>query len=377
MNRYKLHILYEHGPNLQPFGGSYIRLLRPLTHPKLQQHFDVSSDVHYDEQPVDAVIVDRLWRPDISLEIAESLLQTIRKAGARLIFAMDDNLLALTAETKKDWDPTSQRLAVVRFFLAEADGVLVTTPLLKEQLESFNTNIGIVPNALDERLLPVWQPPKDNSTAYTKKTNLLDLSNVMSKLGMPLQKRRKIIGYMGTKTHDNDLMMILPALKKASETVNSTVEFHLLGAIDRPETRSVLENLPIRVVYHPLKRSEYNAFLPWFSSKFHWDIGIAPLQDTPFNRCKSDIKFLDYCAVGCVGIYSEGPAYQSTVRHQETGWLAKNTTEAWTQALVTLLNDNALRQRLAQQSTHYLFSERVVGRCLDNWVDGFRVLLEG
>ena len=38
------------------------------------------------------------------------------------------------------------------------------------------------------------------------------------------------------------------------------------------------------------------------------DIGIAPLLPTEYNRCRSDVKYLEYAAKGVTGIYSNiGP----------------------------------------------------------------------
>ena len=115
-------------------------------------------------------------------------------------------------------------------------------------------------------------------------------------------------------------------------------------------------------------------FMAWFS-QLHWDIAIAPLKDTPFNRGKSDIKFLDYCALGAAGIYSNLPVYESSIRHLETGWLADNTLESWVEALESLLLDNQLRERIAQNAAQYLLTHRTVGCCVHNWLAALENLL--
>jgi glycosyltransferase involved in cell wall biosynthesis len=103
------------------------------------------------------------------------------------------------------------------------------------------------------------------------------------------------------------------------------------------------------------------------SSNIYWDIAIAPLEDNSFTRCKSDIKFLDYSALGIAGIYSRVAPYEKTVRHLETGYLANNSTEDWVKALDLLLKDDSLRQKLARRAKEYVLSARMLKQCAKNW----------
>lgn len=91
MKRRRVHLLYEHGADGHPFGSAQIRLLRPLTHPSLQERIELSCGLTYQEQKVEAVIVDRLWRPDVSPSLANDLLKQIHAQGARLIYATEEN----------------------------------------------------------------------------------------------------------------------------------------------------------------------------------------------------------------------------------------------------------------------------------------------
>ncbi len=68
------------------------------------------------------------------------------------------------------------------------------------------------------------------------------------------------------------------------------------------------------------------------------DIGLAPLTDNPFNRCKSAIKYYEYAMSGTAGIY--------TALDGETGIVIPNDPDAWIAACDTLIQDVALRHRL-------------------------------
>jgi glycosyltransferase involved in cell wall biosynthesis len=106
-----------------------------------------------------------------------------------------------------------------------------------------------------------------------------------------------------------------------------------------------------------------------------WDLAIAPLEDTRFNRAKSDIKFLDYSALGIPGIYSQVPIYTETVSHLETGYLAENTPEAWEQALEKLLAEKGLREQLAENARAYVNSARALEHCAIQWRIALQVLV--
>ena len=366
MKLLKVHVLFEHGNDQQPFGAAQIRLLRPLAYPALQDRMEMTAGPEYAGQTVDAVIVDRLWRPDVSHTLVECLITDVHRAEQRLIYSIDDNLPDLAAENK-DWRPSDEQLRVLDFLLRQADGIMVATAALRERLIDYNHNIVVVPNALDERLIAQIPGGQDMASAVAADHNgaawmtalfrrvLRRTSSVPS---APTQ--RIVVGYMGTHTHDDDLLMVLPALLEVWRRHRDGIELQIVGVLVHPETRAKLGELPVRFVIPPPGAWEYLRFMPWFTGQLRWDIAIAPLQDTPFSRCKSDIKFLDYGALGVAGIYSQVPAYATSVRHLETGWLAQNKPSAWAEALECLLADTTLRAQIAANASTYLYSERVL-----------------
>lgn len=354
MRVYKLHILYEYGADLRPHGSAFIRLLRPLSHPSLREQVEVTHGLTYEGQAVDGVIADRFWHRKVTFAQAAGLVETIRRASAAFIYALDDNLLELSPDLH---DITKEQRWVVEFFLRQADQVIVTTRPLRDQLASFNANIVVMPNALDERLLPSSRSLEPAPALF--------------------EPRPIVIGYMGTLTHDEDLLMILPALKEIGQRYAGLVEFQVIGAVGREETRRALAELPARFIQPRAEEIEYPLFILWFGSEVHWDIGLAPLRDTPFTRGKSDIKFLDYSAIGAAGIYSRVPAYESTVRHRQTGWLVDNKVEAWLEALEALLADEPLRRKVARQAAEYLYTERTLARRARDWLGLLENLLNG
>jgi glycosyltransferase involved in cell wall biosynthesis len=348
----RLHVVYEYGIDSRPHSSPFIRLIRPFTYPRVQAHLDVSLDLRYEGQPADLVIVDRLWRPDVSLELVGDLVKTVRDSGARLVYNLDDNFFDLVLENK-GWPPP-EFLPIVEYLLHMAHGVIVSTPALRERLLEYNQNILVLENQLDERLL-VGRSPVDPATAHSG-------------------GERIVIGYMGTFTHDEDFLMILPALQAVHRRHPGKIELQLVGALRSEATRQAIGDLPTRSIYPRPEEHEYPLFMIWFTSQVHWDIAISPLRDTLFTRCKSDIKFLDYAAIGAAGIFSQSPAYAS-LQHRHNAWLAENTADAWEEALETLIADADLRQCIAREATRTLYTNRTLAQRSPDWVTVVEKLL--
>jgi len=346
-----VHVIYEYGPEFRPHSSPFLRLIRPLSHPQVQAHVHTTFGLDYDNEPADLVIVDRLWRRDVSLQLVQDLVNKIRLRGARFIYTLDDNYFDL-AFNDDSW-PNTEILPIVSFMLRQADAVLVTTAVLRQRLLEYNPNIHVLPNQLDERLLVTHHP--SSIPSHNNKTHI-------------------VIGYMGTFTHDEDFMMVLPALKSIHQRYPGRIEVQVIGVVNREETKKELQALPIRYIYPKPEEHEYPLFMLWFTGHINWDIAISPLQNTPFNNCKSDIKFLDYASIGAAGIFSNSPVYSSTVLHQQNGWIAENTSEAWEEALETLLNESPLRLKIAQNAAFYLYKERILAQRASDLVETIKLL---
>ncbi len=341
-----VHVVYEYGIDYRPHSSPFLRLIRPFSHPRVQSHINTTFDLDYNGEPADLVIIDRLWRPDVTLELVQDLVNRIQLKGAKIVYSLDDNFFDLVLENK-GWPPM-EFLPIVVFLLRQADGVLVSTPALRERLLEYNSNIFVLANQLDERLLVIRHPDEINP---------LVASN------------RIVIGYMGTITHDEDFLMVLPALKAIHQHYPGLVDVQVIGVVRSEETKKELQQISVRYIRPKPDENEYPLFMLWYTGYIHWDIAISPLRETPFTRCKSDIKFLDYAAIGAAGIFSQTLAYSSTVHHREDGWIAENSPQAWEEALETLIQDNALRLKIARNASHYLYSERILAQRATDWVN--------
>jgi len=344
MKKLSIHVIVEHGEDLIPYGVAYIRDILPLTHPLNSPAFRVTHSTVYARANV--IIVERTWQPGVTLPMAQELVAKIRYDKACFIYSIDDNLLDLDAF------PIETHM-VMRYFCREADGICVSTEFLQQRLAHLNDLIIVVPNALDEQLF-----------------NLEGEKISLKVSGF----HKKIIGYMGTFTHDADLMMILQPLRAILRKYRERIEMHLVGGIAGQAFLQSLQGLPVRVLHVPTIDVAYPNFVKWMKENLNWDLAIAPLEDNYFNRSKSDIKYLDYSALGIPGIYSRVPAYENSIHHLDNGLLIWNTPSEWVKALELLITDESLRLRLAQNAQQDVFSKRTLEVCAINWHDAVQTI---
>ena len=278
---------------------AYIRALLPLTHPGIAGDVDITL--------ADAGEALRL-RPDLFFlhrhavpddAQAEALLAHAAKLGAPVIYDLDDDLVDVPADHAEAGRLLARRAAVLRL-LAGATAVHVSTPLLADRLAPFvrggRERIRIVPNGLDERL---WL---DGAEGFgTPRVAALAAAGVVER---PVR-----LLYMGTATHAADLALILPALRRLHETFGERIAIDIVG-IQAPGALPPFLN---RVEVPRVPGRSYPAFVAWLADRQRaapWSIGLAPLVDIPFNRCKSPIKLMDYAALGLVTVASRIAAYE-------------------------------------------------------------------
>lgn len=210
----------------------------------------------------------------------------------------------------------------------DADILTVTNRQLKEALKKYNENIHIFPNLID---IDIWGLSKESA----RKTR----GNI-------------VIGYAGSVSHGYEFKTVLPAIKEILAKYRGKVVFRSIGCAPAAgEEIAGLEHIKQVGSY-----KEYAGILA--GSGF--DIVLAPLEENLFNRCKSDIKFLEYSICGYPGIYSNVGPYKESVKDGVTGILTGNTTNEWVAAMERMIEDFELRETLAKNALKYVEENRML-----------------
>jgi len=256
------------------------------------------------EMKPDRIIVQRQYEPT---QVAH--LKEYKKAqpDVPLILDMDDlvwmpsgsTVARLSKEQLKGFD------TVVRM----ADRVVCSTlPLAKHLRNTYKVSSAVLPNFISGR---VYQAPK------------------------PRINDRLRVCWAGGGFHKEDLEV----LKKVVFGTVDLVDWIFIG--DAPKDA---EKWAYRVVRDWIPTPKWLDFL----SSLYVDVAVAPLRDNAFNRCKSNIKLIEWNAIGVPVIASAVEPYiENKGPLIPTG---KNELDHWIESIRTIAGNEQLRMALAMDS---------------------------
>lgn len=261
----------------RPTSSTYIRLLSPMSLPGFGPvGLDIIDEKGIWVSPRTSVCVVQRTAFG-SASVARRFLADARRVGSLVIVDSDDAFSSLDPDHPQ-YQQQAERASILESVMREADEVWLSTDdlLASHQIPSAR----VVRNTLDLRL---WRSAGAPAAAP---------------LGDPLR-----IVYMGTSTHDGDFAMVEPALDRLHATHPGQFRVSLVG---------IAKDLPDKPWMEILKRpaNAYPQFVPWLVGRGPFDVGLSPLVDSAFNRAKSDIKCLDYLALGSLPVVSDVLPYR-------------------------------------------------------------------
>jgi len=312
----------------RPSPCAYIRLILPLSRER-NDKFDFrwvtfEQVMHY---ATDVLICHRT--AVTSIAAIDQIAAHCKAHNIRIVYDLDDLLLALPEDHPEHLTYASKSAAVLRWLL-EADEVWVSTETLQKHVCQINPCAQVIPNYIDDKL---W---------------------IKSKMPEVKRERKDPVRllYMGTQTHDADFGLVKNVLKKLKTEFSESIEINLIGI----SSNTAREEWFNTIKPPPAIGSGYPAFVDWICNGMTFDIGIAPLIDNEFNRCKSEMKFLDYSALGLATVASDLNGY-ALIRNGENGFRVKNEDEMWYEALKTLITDSALRSKIQNEARYEIFEK--------------------
>ena len=317
-------------------GSAHVRVVRRIRHPMIRRELDaeVASIEGFLEGAFDHADVALVQRTAIPAPLTDRFLEAVATKGVALVVDLDDDLFALD-QSNGSFPEYEGSLAALDRLLAAADLLIVSTEALRSSMASRARRIEVVPNMLDELL---WFG--DNG------------------IREPSRRRRRVprceLLYVGTTTHARDIAILRPVLALLRERGVRARLSVVGGEPDGGPSERWYNRVSI-----PRDGGQYPEFVSWLRSfGRRWDIALAPLEATAFNRCKSDVKFLEYSALGLPGVYANLLPYEQTVEAGVTGLLADDDPGGWANAILRLVNDDELRRGTAGRAYAYVKEQR-------------------
>jgi len=234
---------------------------------------------------------------------------------------------ALYRHIKSNFRDARRRL---RQGLSQVDRLIVTTEPLAQFCSEFIGDIHVIPNRL-------------------VKSKWWGLPTVRSASAKPR------VGWVGAQQHQGDLEVLQEVIRATA----NEVDWVFMGMW--PEG---LDDC-IREKHHGVPFADY----PQAVARLNLDLALAPLEINAFNESKSNLRLLEYGAMGWPVVASDIFPYQT---NQAPVKRVANTPEAWIEAIRERVNDldaayregDALQRWVGQ---HYLLEDH-----LDEWMSAYR-----
>lgn len=257
------------------------------------------------------------------------------KKGLKIIVEQDDLVDVEKNNPHYKEHQVKKAAEIVKITMGIADLVTTTNPTLAKELRKHAKKVKVLPNYMD---MEVWDLP-----LRKMKSNQLR------------------IGWAGSITHLSDLAMISPVLQSLSDEFPE-VKFVFVG---EPRAEKVMGNI----------NAEYMVGVP-FSSWPHrlhtlsLDIALAPLRDTDFNRCKSNIKFLEYAIAKIPGVYSSVVYERRNMDTRFRGIIANNLNE-WRNGIRNLIVSENLRRDIAISAYAHVRQQYDIKDHVEKWEQAY------
>ena len=214
--------------------------------------------------------------------------------------------------------------------LKQSDRLVVTTEPLRLHYQKYVKDVRLVPNALDKE----WSGLRR----------------------IPSPRARLRVGWVGAAQHKGDLDLVAEVVRQTA----SEVDWVFMGMCT-DEIKPLIKEFHgfVSIADYPKKMSELDL-----------DIAIAPLESNVFNECKSNLRLLEYGAMGWPVVCSDVFPYRTDA---PPVLRCGDDTDMWVGALRRLMADRELRLRMGAElhqwvNGHYALAG-LVGRWKESLLD--------
>ena len=307
---------------------------------------------------VDADVVV-FHRPEQEYQLA--MMRKLKEAGKKIVFDNDDtykdhngfkfNDYMTEEKVKLGLDTLNKNIDA---FIKEADLVTCSTEALKKEYEQINPNVVVLPNCVDPFYFP---EPKRNETETIR------------------------IGITGSVGVTSDVEVLKPIIEHYQND---------------PRVRLVLLSLPPQGENEIFKKLYVDEYAFWNKVNIEWhsfvgsdvyyeylnnlklDMVIIPRSDSYFNRCKSNLKFLESSMLQTPVIaqsFSTGDSPYEVNPSDKDYLLLATDTSNWIEQIEKLINDKELRQEMGRKAKEYVEQEYSIEKHAYHWVDAYKQLM--
>lgn len=311
-------------------GCSHYRIMTPLKELSRQQKIiGMVSSAHYEPAEIeqiapDTIVIQRQLKQDVRLELYKAYGKAFR------VYEIDDLITNFPERCahRIGFGPETQN-DLIRS-IGFCDRLVVSTQPLADAFGRWANDVKVAHNYLDRKSWETLQPKKR-------------------------QGKKPRVGWAGAGGHDGDIEMMFDVVK----SLFSEVEWIFMGMcpeILRPYAKEIHGWSSI---------DEY----PKHLASLNLDLAIAPLVQHPFNEAKSNIKILEYGAIGYPVVCSDILPYQDPRFPIER---VKNKAKEWISSIREHVNDLDEAERrgaaLKLEIHQNFFIDQHIGEWQEAWL---------
>jgi glycosyltransferase involved in cell wall biosynthesis len=360
----QLKILYFRGQKND--ASKFVRVLEPLHYLEKQGHkiYEIETAISSNTteevfQEMNMVLISNVDVTPNNFESFRRLAHYCKQTKKLIVYDFDDIYYEVPES-----NPHKKRTLTWDFILtvmAYANLLTVTGRELYVALRKFHQSISVLPNMLD----------------FKKYKPRPQLSKIFR------------VGWAGGASHLQDIPLVFDAIRDLQKRYN--FEFTIFGMFeDYHKLAELIQNKEISpdITQDPFEKDfiqfirglnginyqiksvlEYEQF-PDELSRLDLDIGLCPIKDTLFNRCRSGLKFYQYAAVNTVTAASKIYPYS-----EEPVVLCENTTQSWKQQLELLITNKAFREEALKVQYDFVFGQRNYEKNIMVWERSYQIAL--
>lgn len=240
------------------------------------------------------------------------------------VFGQDDIVFSIPQKSAARKHFGKDTKARVRKAVSLCHRAIVTTEPIAEAMRSMVDDIRVMPNYLERSRWGDLQPPRN-------------------------ERRKLRVGWAGAQQHQGDLEFILPVV----EATANEVDWIFMGMC------------PPKLRYHVAEAQNAVPFdqYPAALAALDLDLAIAPLELNRFNTAKSNLRLLEYGAVGYPVIATDVLPYQNAPVTR-----VPNNPQAWIKAIRDHVHELEATRVAGEQLREWVLSNWMLDQHLDEWL---------
>lgn len=269
----------------------------------------------------------------------------LKQKGKKIIFENDDTYLPdkgvplAMLSSDKQRDIAKQMNEHLYETLAIADGAIASTPLLAEEFKAINPNVAVLKNCID----PLDEQPKEvNDTGKFR------------------------IGFIGSVASNDDYIHIKDQIRELAED-------NTIVVLGMPKDKSNISdayakdfdfwsNLPNVELHNFVPATHYYTKL----ASMKMDIAMIPRKDSYFNRCKSNLKFLEHSLLR-IPVIAQGFSSKDGPYDAEAEYMTVVYDNNWIDPINDIKANPEKYQTLADTAHDYVLKNYNIKKYAKEW----------